>query len=136
MFKSIMATMLCVFMCACATSQAYKNKVEMYVGGNIDQVIEDFGLPDNQITSPNGNNVYVYSVLEHSTSPKTCSTDANGVYNCTGGNSSTDWCKTFFEINKENVVIKTSFRGNDCKACAPNDKTCKLLEDPFSWVNQ
>jgi len=100
-----------------ASEDKYKQILDTYLNKPIDNVVKDRGQADNMSQSPNGNRLFVYSSLKTSTSPVTCNTDINGNKNCVGGDTNHNWCKTFFEVNFENIVTDYSFKGNNCRWC-------------------
>ena len=113
----------------CATTEKYKMKVNRWRGENINTLIEAWGFPDNTIRAPSGNKVYVYKYRVTGRYPRsyipgntTVTTGKNRTYvNTTngyyvGGGRYDNQCTTWFEVNKKEIIIMVTFRGNDCVA--------------------
>lgn len=111
----------------CATTAKYKSKVDYWKGKNINKLIEVWGFPDKTIKSPSHNKVYVYKYRNVGSYPRsympgnttvvsnrgnTYVNTSNGYY--MGGGRFDNRCTTWFEVNKKNIIIMTTFRGNDC----------------------
>ena len=104
-----------------SSEENYRNELQKYVGESIEIVVNDLGHADNLSESPNGNRLFVYSSAFTSTSPVNCSTDSQGIETCTGGNTNEYWCKTYYEVDDENLVVDFSYKGNNCKKCDTDD---------------
>ena len=103
------------------TEAGYNKQLEKYIGQKIDTVVNELGYADSTSEAPNGNKLFVYSMLYTYTTPVNCSAYFHGIQNCTGGDSSVHWCKTFFEVNNMNTVIQFSYKGNACSKCESDD---------------
>lgn len=111
---------------ACNTMQIgsednYKKELQVYVGKDIANVVKDHGHADNLSQAPNGNRLFIYVNSETSTSPVNCQTTSKGKQHCTGGDVSESLCKTYFEVDQNNIVTSYSFKGNNCKSCESKD---------------
>ena len=97
------------------SEENYSIELQKYVGASVENVVKDLGYADYLSQSPSGNRLFVYSRAFTSTSSVNCRVDGIGSQNCTGGNAFEFWCKTFFEVDEENLVVDFSFKGNNCK---------------------
>lgn len=107
-----------------ASETKYQQIMDSYVGKDISAVVKKLGYADEMIEAPNGNRVYVYISSSTSTSPVKCEKDASGNTKCTGGNTSTNWCKTYFEVAPNNTVKAHSYKGNNCRWCKSDAMLC------------
>lgn len=112
--------------CGCATTANYRNAVNSWVGADAETLVRTWGYPAKTFEAPNGNTVYEYSSSEsYRTSrftsyhydPKT----GYGYATTYGGDTLNLYCITYFEVNKEKKVARASFKGNSCKASAPEE---------------
>jgi hypothetical protein len=127
--KLITIVALTIFLSSCgmleiASNTKYQEIMDGYVGKDVSSLIKDFRYPDNIMPAPNGNKLYVYESSNTSTSPVTCNKDLSGNTNCSGGNTSTNWCKTYFEVDLNNVVKNYSYKGNNCRRCKSDAMLC------------
>ena len=121
--KYIFLLSLCLLLIACgvveiATKEKYHKELDRFVGGKIERVVSEYGQADDVSESPNGNRLFIYTSSNTSTTPVTCTTDAQGKNNCVGGNTNHNWCKTYFEVNSKNLVLNYSLKGNNCTWCS------------------
>jgi len=96
------------------TSQETINR---WYGKNINAVFNILGYPENQITLPNGNIVYIFysykkiKHFEHSLSP--VRDFENGKFF-----NRPDYyelsCTCFIEIDADNIIRNIKYKGNDC----------------------
>ena len=107
-----------------ASEDKYHKELDKYVGNKIEIVVADYGQADDVSEAPNGNRLFIYSSSSTSTSPVTCTTDAQGKNNCVGGNTSHNWCKKFFEVDSTNIVLNYSLKGNNCRWCKEDVFLC------------
>lgn len=104
-----------------ASEDKYREILDKLVGDDIKGVIDEYGYADNVSRSPNGNKLYIYSYSSTSSTPVSCTENSKGETDCSGGNTSHNWCKTFFEVDNNNIVIAYSFKGNHCRWCLSDD---------------
>jgi len=130
---SILAALL-LLLTGCATSyDEYSENLDWYVGENIQVVIDDMGYPAQVLDMPSGNRVYLYlnektrtasrevsdpSLIKYKYDPltgKIVNSDPLGLtptrteyYNVTEN------CKTWFETDEDNLVVKYKFDGTGC----------------------
>lgn len=106
---------------ACETTQqrheAYNASLNGHIGEDVGVIIEKLGYADALSESAEGNRVFVYSQFHVGNSAIDCSVDGTDV-DCKGGKVYEYWCKTYFEVDDSNKVIRTSFKGNDCGKCS------------------
>ena len=107
-----------------ASEDKYHKELDKYVGGKIETVVTDYGQADDVSEAPNGNRLFIYVSSNTSTSPVTCTTNAQGKNNCVGGNTSHNWCKKYFEVDNNNIVLNYSLKGNSCRWCSGNVLLC------------
>lgn len=105
-----------------------------FLGKDIEEVVSRVGYPHQEITAPNGNKVFVYSESRSYTAPTTSVssqvpvggsvTSTSGkvhvpqkydtVTSTYAGQTSTSSCLLFFEVDKDNTVIRWSYQGSLC----------------------
>jgi len=122
-------SLLCVMalLTGCATTAKYRAKLNTWHGKDVNSLVHAWGYPNKIIKSPTGNQVYVYRRKHSGSYPITCIPGDTTVVSdhkktvvhsmpgyCRGGEHYTNKCITWFELNKENRVSHTTFRGNDC----------------------
>ena len=112
--------------CGCATAVNYKKAVTSWVGADADALVRTWGYPAKTFEAPNGNTVYEYSNSETYQTSRFTSYQYNpqtgaGYATTYGGDTLNFYCRTYFEVNKEKRVAAASFKGNSCKATAPDE---------------
>ena len=118
----IMVLMLApVLLSGCATTAKYEAVLNQWVDKDINQLIEAWGYPHNSLKLPNGNTVYIFGSTDSYISPMQTYTTFHSVGKriyadtmVTGGHSYTYWCRTFFEVDDKNVIVKWRTEGNSC----------------------
>lgn len=119
--------LICFPMVSCgileiASEEKFRQSLHRYIDKPIDDVVRRYGYTDHTSQSPTGNRLFIYSSSRSTRSPVSCKTDASGDTECRGGNTSNKWCKIFFEVNNENIVVNYSYRGNNCKYCTNGNR--------------
>ena len=125
--KTITLTVISLAVAACATQQNYQIALNSWRGASINDLVKVWGYPAKRSKAPDGNALYIYSSHEHGRNPVyrtggTTTVTKNGdniqVTNTpmvTSGGGTYDYrCTTWFEVNKKNIIVNTSFRGNNC----------------------
>jgi hypothetical protein len=97
------------------SDENYRIELQKYVGASGENIVADLGYADYLSESPSGNRLFVYTKSFTSTSSVNCWTDGISSQVCTGGSAFEFWCKTYFEVDDENLVVDFSFKGNSCK---------------------
>ncbi|WP_241723073.1 hypothetical protein [Raoultella sp. HC6] len=109
----------------CQSAAKFKENMASWKGQSIDAMIENWGYPNGELTSPDGNRVYVYSKSGFLTIPETTTynTNAYSVGNSvhattnaytTGGYSVDLACTVFVEFGADKIIKNISWRGNNC----------------------
>lgn len=114
---------------ACATTAKYQQALSAWKGKNINQLIDAWGYPDDTMTAPDGNKVYIYRQSSVQNFPTfssggytTVSTQGNQTVVTqtptiqSGGGTYYFNCTTWVEFNQQDAIVRTRFRGNDCTA--------------------
>ena len=122
-----LVTIFVLVLVGCATTAKYRAKLATWDGKDVNQLIDAWGYPDNTIKSPEGNEVYVYkyhsagryprsyipgNTTVNSSGGNTYVSTSPGYY--TGGGTYNNNCTTWFELNKDNKIVRAVFRGNNC----------------------
>ncbi|MEO6699324.1 MAG: hypothetical protein ABIR53_06520 [Paraperlucidibaca sp.] len=110
---------------ACTTRERYEARINTYVGKPISVVMDDWGYPSGSFDAPNGNTVYTWDKQSSYTSAPSVQT---GVFTGTGSggggfftgfgfgsNTVTRRCQTYFEVDKQKVILRWRTQGNDCR---------------------
>jgi len=114
------------------TPKGYTESCQTYVGGDSSKLINSWGIPGRTFDAKDQKKVLVYvetrdeytlNPLAHSAlieyppriDPRTSSTAVNADGVIGQPIDSMDYCITYFEVDKENKITKSIWRG-DCKA--------------------
>ncbi len=119
--KKIILLLLTICLTACATEAKYDAKVAAWQGQNINALIAKWDYPDYSFTAPDGNKVYVYSrQMQYDETPDDDAFDPLDPYGQTvyvyqsGDDIITYWCKTYFVVNPQNIIVHWYLQGNNC----------------------
>jgi hypothetical protein len=116
----------------CATTAGYEKILSSWVNADISDLTNKWGYPTEQFIAPNGNRVYVYQNSNSYKTPTRYQTNANansfGNYTygsattqVTGGQTIVNWCRTYFEVDANNKIIRWRWEGNNCVAIDEHD---------------
>jgi len=114
----------------CASTVNYASAVNSWRGARIRSLFNVWGYPNKTISLPRGHRLYVYRyksqtqtpmmVMPGSTSVLQTSDDRTFVSTTpgmiTGGQTYYMRCTTWFDTNKQGIIVGTNFRGNSCAA--------------------
>jgi hypothetical protein len=95
-----------LWLSGCATTAKYEANLNSWVGNDANNLFNSWGYPAYSFDAPNGNKVYVYESKRNYTMP-TYPNSSHSVYY---------WCKTFFEVDSSNRIVRWRWEGNYCKA--------------------
>lgn len=115
----------------CASTENYTSTVQSWIGANANQLYRVWGYPNKIQRWQNGNKLAIYRYHNKGRYPKTTYPGATNVVSrngitevyttpafTTGGGTYSLNCQTWFEINRKNIIVNASNRGNDCAATA------------------
>lgn len=125
--KKILLAFAVMFLAGCQTGAQFARNMDSWKGKSIDSMVSQWGYPKGEITSPDGNRVYIYSnggtynVPQTTTYNTTSNVIGNTVYSNTyattdGGYSINFNCTIYVEFGKDKVIKNVSWRGNNCVA--------------------
>lgn len=119
----------CLFFIGCATTAKYELRLQAWIGRDANDLVEHWGYPDRAVTAPNGNRVYVFedaalwqTPLIVSPSYSTITQYGNRMYITThggyvdGGDLVFSRCTTYFEVDADQKIVRSKFKGNACKS--------------------
>ena len=116
----LMSLVIVICLSSCATTKGFQQVCDSWIGAPETELIRLWGYPQTTLQLQNGNTVYVYSSEGTFTMPSQHSSyeDAWGrtQVNITEGKTITLWCRTYFEIDNQGVIINYRFEGNNCGA--------------------
>jgi len=128
LYQVIFVVLSILLLSACATTEnnedneKYKNELQEWIGHDVNQLVAAWGAPGDSRKGSSGNVIYEYISAEIYKTPTkdrfsftSYAGAASGGLNRTGGQTKTLWCKTYFEINENNIIIKIGLKGNNCK---------------------
>jgi len=131
--KKTLILLMCLGLCACATTAKYEARLNTFIGQSEDSLIAAWGVPDKQYNMGDGKKAIEY--VEKSmvrtggysyTQPRTTyhsGTIGNQTYSGTSTEYVTEkapverhklFCKTSFIIDKSGKVESWHHEGNDC----------------------
>ena len=131
--KKMFMLMLIILLSSCATPQKYEQKLSQQAGKTSEQLIAEFGQPNQIKQLPNGDETITYINVSKQIMPLNDYDYNNGFmdedemfYPFTYGgpeipdgnflgDTITDYCKTVFYL-KNNIVTSWKFNGNACVA--------------------
>ena len=112
---------------ACATTANYQHMLNNWQGARMTDLINHWGYPDSAIKLPSGNTVYMYTHQQLYTMPtpmvpSMTFVNVNGtpiyatgfVGGGYGGQTQLLYCRTWFEVNRNGVIVNSQFQGNNC----------------------
>ena len=109
---------LIMTMVGCATTKGYQQKLQAWVGGNEQALLESntWGVPDQTFQQSNGNTIYCYKSRRIETSPTEIYTNSAGGTTILSGSVYERSCDTCFYMNQAKIIYHYTFKGNDCLA--------------------
>lgn len=120
-----------MLLAACGTTKNYSAAVNTWQGAPVSALVRDWGHPTHIQALSDGSRLYVYRVVERQAvhksfappsgfvrlSPQNVNTVAMGHPSINmNQHDETFWCETSFEVSKNNVIVDTRFKGNNCVA--------------------
>lgn len=125
--KKLILALGIILLVGCQTAAQFERNMITWRGLPIQSMIQQWGYPDGELTSPDGNKVYVYGNSGSIYIPKstTYNTNANIIGNSvysttnsysTGGYSVNVSCTIYVEFGEDKVIKNVSWRGNNCVA--------------------
>ncbi|HHA2019588.1 TPA: hypothetical protein ACOEGN_003165 [Enterobacter kobei] len=125
--KKILLIMAVIILSGCQTAAQFERNMLTWKGQPINSLIQQWGYPNGELTSPDGNKVYVYDNSGSVYIPQTTTynTNSNLIGNSlysttnaysTGGYSVNMRCTIYVEFGDDKVIKNVSWRGNNCVA--------------------
>lgn len=127
MVKVILVSIVTLFLVGCQSASNFERNMITWRGQPIQSMIQQWGYPDSELTSPDGNKVYVYGnsgsiyIPQNTTYNTNANIIGNSVYSTTnaysnGGYSVNVSCTIYVEFGEDKVIKNVSWRGNNCVA--------------------
>ncbi|HBX5650709.1 hypothetical protein [Klebsiella pneumoniae] len=127
MLRGLAVIFIAMVLSGCQTSAQFERNMLSWRGQTIDSMVQQWGYPTGELTSPDGNRVYVYSnsgtynVPQTTTYNTTSNVVGNTVYSNTyattdGGYSINFSCTIYVEFGSDKIIKNVSWRGNNCVA--------------------
>ncbi len=119
----LFVSLLAFFMTSCATANYYNKAIHTWQGAPADLLKEKWGEPDQLITLPNGNKLFVYVTKAPRYTPPPL---VPAAVTSSGGRATvvapsrpmsseiTLSCTTTFEVGRDNKIMSANFSGNNC----------------------
>lgn len=119
---------LAIFLFGCATTANYQQMVSRWHGQPYQHLTQLWGSPDGIVKMPNGNMMAMYTHQQLVTQPAPMSAAPTVTYvdntpavgsGFTGGvtgQTTTLTCRTWFEVNRNGIIVNTQFLGDGCVA--------------------
>ena len=125
-----------LFLASCATNQNYTATINSWVGANANSLYNVWGYPSRTNKWQNGHKLLVYRFRDRGRYPVTTYPGSTSVVTrngqtdvytsspiTTGGGTYNMYCTTWFEINRRNIIVRATSRGNDCAATQRDRKS-------------
>lgn len=128
-FIICLGLLMLVSSCTTSTANYYTQTIHGWRGGNAKNLVQRWGTPDQRMTSPGGNTIYIYNTQSYRNFNAPSSPPV-GVNYTSGGrpvivpmnNSLNNWnrgpmsisCSAIFEANPKGVIINTQIQGTGC----------------------
>lgn len=120
-FKHAIIIIMILLLSSCASTAKYEAILDGWLQQDINKLINEWGYPHNSLQLPNGNIVYIFGSSDSGITPAQTYTHYRAVGDklyadsvVTGGYAYNYWCRTFFEVNADNVIVKWRVEGNSC----------------------
>ncbi len=117
---SLISLIILIGILGCATEEALIKICDSWIGAPAEKLIEQWRYPNRTIELADGHIVYVYTRSTTIQMPIEARSyeDLLGNIHTTvsGGETLTDWCNVYFEIDEDGTILKYSYEGNDCTA--------------------
>ncbi|HFL4434546.1 TPA: hypothetical protein ACG31P_002096 [Escherichia coli] len=125
--KKLILALGIMLLVGCQTAAQFERNMITWRGQPIQSMIQQWGYPDGELTSPDGNKVYVYGnsgsiyIPQSTTYNTNANIIGNSVYSTTnsystGGYSVNVSCTIYVEFGEDKVIKNVSWRGNNCIA--------------------
>ena len=105
--KTAVLSILVFLLASCATTENYRKILDSWIGHPVDELINAWGYPTGDFEIPKGNKVYRWEKRGLGISYK--SVDSHWI-----SDKYELWCNTYFEVDKNNIIVGYRFEGNDC----------------------
>lgn len=128
--KFICVATFTAMLIGCLTTTSYQQSLAHWNGTNIQSLIKSWGSPDAAMKTANGNTVYMFSreqlytvptqqmapgTILHTGSGSTYASSFNEFF-APGGQTVSRYCRTWFEVNRQGIIINSRFQGSNCVA--------------------
>ncbi|ENH2196013.1 hypothetical protein ABVX79_002891 [Escherichia coli] len=111
----------------CQSAAQFERNMLTWRGQSIDAMVQQWGYPQGELTSPDGNRVYVYlssgsyNVPQTTTYNTTSNLIGNTIYSNTyattdGGYTLHFSCSVYVEFGADKIIKNVTWRGNNCVA--------------------
>lgn len=91
----------------CATTQAFQERLQAWVGQDVNELFEQKGPPTSSFKMPSGKTMYTYST---SSAPVYVRQFRNQVV------TEQYWCSITFIVSSDQRIEKWQWKGNGCRA--------------------
>lgn len=129
--RSLLALGLSLFLSACVSSGShYATTVQSWQGGNVQQLIQRWGMPDQRVSNLHGRTLYIYKTraqtfhtANRAYSPAigvNVGDKGKPVITETSSQTATSSqplnCLAVFEVTRQGLIVDAQARGNNCYA--------------------
>lgn len=122
--KRLLLALVALSLAACATQARYEAQIQQFVGKPISAVMDAWNYPSGSFEAPNGNQVYVWDDQRTYNYPPTVISSYysrgygrgfSGSGFGVAGSSVNLRCQTYFEVNKQKIILNWRIQGDDCQ---------------------
>ena len=114
-FDYFMALLFAIAITSCASVNipTYSEVTNSWVGFHIDILKAHWGKPTGAFLKSNGHGIYVYEISRTKRLPTIATHIGDQLYRFPAAHTS-EKCNTYFEVDKNGIIVKTSHEGNAC----------------------
>ena len=132
--RSLKLLIIIFFIVSCATTAKYEKLLDTWMGGNVNDLVSQWGAPSSSYKMSNGNTILTYMRSRsgaipiynqpQSTTHQGTIYGSGGMTNYSGTSTSSygtttympvTWsCKTEFTVDTRDIIINWRFLGNNC----------------------
>jgi hypothetical protein len=115
--RSLLTSLLLMVTAGCATTARYEEKLDGWVGLDVNQLIASWGPPTSSLSTPSSRTLLAWSTTRASTGPlpsKSLRNEELAVAAAHRRPTRTFWCTTTFAVDGSGKILTWQRQGNGC----------------------